>query len=120
MDSALIIIDKPPYGWEDAFSGYYVAIACLNRDFDADVFLVGDGVYAALENQKSQETLKFPNVGELAYLVFPEGSIFVHKDSMEERGISGKELVESAQVIDDGELFEILESKMGKTAFIKF
>lgn len=97
-----------------------MAIACLNRDFDADVFLIGDGVYSALENQKSQETLKFPNVGELAYLVFPEGSIFVHKNSMDERGILEDELVESAQVIDDEELFEILESKMGNTAFIKF
>ena len=120
MDSALIIIDKAPYGWEDAFSAYYVAIACLNREFDADVFLVGDGVYSALENQKSQETLKFPNMGELAYLVFPEGSIFVHKDSMEKRGIFGEELVESAQIIDDEELFKILESKMGKIAFINF
>ncbi len=120
MESALIIIDKPPYGWEDSFSGYYVAIACLNRDFDADIFLVGDGVYSALENQKSQETLKFPNVGELAYLVFPEGSIFVHKNSIDERGILEDELVESAQVIDDEELFEILESKMGAVAFIKF
>jgi tRNA 2-thiouridine synthesizing protein C len=97
-----------------------VAIACLNRDFDADVFLVGDGVYAALDNQRSQEALKFPNVGELAYLVFPEGSIFVHKASMEKRGILDEELVESVQVIDDEELFEILESKIGKTAFIKF
>ncbi|MEN6329155.1 MAG: DsrE family protein [Methanobacteriaceae archaeon] len=120
MDSALIIIDKPPYGWEDAFSGYYVALACLNRDFDADVFLVGDGVYAALGNQKSQETLKFPNVGELSYLVFPEGSIFVHQASMDKRGILERDLVESVQVIDDDELFEILESKIGKTAFIKF
>lgn len=120
MESALIIIDKPPYGWEDSFSGYYVAIACLNRDFDADIFLVGDGVYSALENQKSQETLKFPNVGELAYLVFPEGNIFVHKKSIDERGILEDELVESAQVIDDGELFEILGSKRGRIAFIKF
>ncbi|HMK53582.1 MAG TPA: DsrE family protein [Methanobacteriaceae archaeon] len=119
MDSAIIIIDKAPYGWEDSFSGYYVAIACLNRDLDADVLLMGDGVYSALDGQKPQETLKFPNVGELAYLIFPEGNIFVHKESMEKRGINEGELVEAVQIIDDLELFEILESKTGRTAFIK-
>lgn len=119
MDSVLIIIDRAPYGWEDSFSGFYMAIACLNRDLDADVFLMGDGVYSALEGQNPQETLQFPNVGELTYLIFPEGSIFVHKDSMEKRGITEDQLVEAAQVLDDEELFEILGSKTGRTAFIK-
>jgi len=119
MKSVIIIIDKAPYGWEDAFSGFYVAIACLNRDTDADVLLVGDGVYAALEDQNPGDGIKYPHVGELAYLIFPEGSMFVHQDSLNDRGILEEDLVEAAEVIDDGELYEIIKSKTGSTAFIR-
>jgi Uncharacterized protein involved in the oxidation of intracellular sulfur len=119
MDSVLIIIDKAPYGWEDAFSGFYVAIACLNRELDANVLLTGDGVYAALEGQKPEETIKYPSVEDLTYLIFPEGSLFVHKKSMEDRGLSDKDLVEAAQSVDDEELYEIIKSKTDGTAFLK-
>lgn len=119
MKSVIIIIDKAPYGWEDAFSGLYVAIACLNRDTDADVLLIGDGVYAALEDQNPGDTIKYPHVGELAYLIFPEGSMLVHQDSLLDRGISEDDLVEAAEIIDDKELYEILKSKTGKIAFIR-
>jgi len=55
MDSFLIIVDKAPYGYEHTFSGFYVAIACLNKGMDADVLLVGDGIYAAIKNQEPGE-----------------------------------------------------------------
>jgi tRNA 2-thiouridine synthesizing protein C len=119
MESAMVIIDKAPYGWEDSFSGFYVAIACLNRNMDCDVLLINDGVFAALDEQEPQDSLKFPHVGELIYLIFPEGSLFVHEESMQERGIDEEDLVEAAQVLDDQELLEILDSKTHKTAFIK-
>jgi tRNA 2-thiouridine synthesizing protein C len=119
MDHVLIIIDKAPYGWEDAFSGFYVAIACLNRELDADVLLIGDGVYAALEGQKPEETIKYPSVEDLTYLIFPEGSLFVHRKSMEDRGIVEDDLVEAAQYVDDEELYEIIKSRTDGTAFLK-
>ena len=119
MESIIIIIDKAPYGWEDAFSGFYVAIACLNRNTDADVLLMGDGVYAALEGQNPGEGIKYPHVGELAYLIFPEGRMFVHKESLNERGIFEEDLVEAAEIIDDKGFYEIIESKSGRTAFIR-
>lgn len=119
MDSVLVIIDKASYGFEDAFSGFYVAIACLNRNMNTDILLTGDGVYAALENQEPIGSVNYPNVGELTYLIFPEGNIFVQQDSMVDRGIQKDDLVESAQVIDDEELYEIIRSKTSQTAFIR-
>lgn len=110
MDSVLIIIDKGPYGWEDAFSGFFVEIACLNRQINADVVLIEDGVYAALDGQNSDD-LKFPGVGELTYLIFPEGNIFVYNDSLKERGILEDDLVETVEVINDKELYDVLKSK---------
>jgi tRNA 2-thiouridine synthesizing protein C len=110
MDSVLIIIDKGPYGWEDAFSGFFIEIACLNRQLNADVVLIEDGVYAALDGQNSDD-LKFPGVGELTYLIFPEGNIFVYNDSLKERGILKDDLVETVEIINDKELYDILKSK---------
>ena len=110
MDSVLIIIDKGPYGYEDAFSGFFVEIACLNRQLDADIILIEDGVYAALDGQNS-DGLKFPGVGELTYLIFPEGNIFVYKDSLKERGILEKDLMETVEIIDNKELYGLLKSK---------
>ncbi|MBI5679330.1 MAG: DsrE family protein [Methanobacterium sp.] len=110
MNSVLIIINKAPYGYEDAFSGFFVEIACLNRQLVADVVLIEDGVYAAIDNQNS-EGLKFPGVGELTYLIFPEGNIFVYNNSLKERGIHKEDLMETIEIIDDNELYELSKSK---------
>ena len=119
MDSVLIIVDKAPYGYEDTFSGFYVAIACLNRGMKADVLLLGDGVYSAIKDQEPGGRVDYPKVGELSYLVFPEGSIFVHKESMQDRGIEEDDLVEAAQIINDNKLYELISSKTKNTAFIR-
>jgi tRNA 2-thiouridine synthesizing protein C len=110
MDSVLIIIDKAPYGYEDAFSGFFVEIACLNKELCADIVLIGDGVYAALDGQNS-DNIKFPGVGELTYLIFPEGNIFVYDGSIKERGINEDDLMETVEIVDDKGLYNILKSK---------
>lgn len=110
MKSVLIIIDRAPYGWEDAFSGFFVEIACLNRQLECDVILIEDGIYAALDNQGS-EGIKFPGVGELTYLIFPEGNIFVHKGSLKERGVNESDLMETVDIINDKEIYGIIKSK---------
>ncbi|MGB9837455.1 DsrE family protein [Methanothermobacter sp.] len=117
MKSALIIIDRAPYGCEDAFSGLYVVIACLNSSLDADVLLIEDGVYAAVADQ-APDAIEYPNVEELTYLIFPEGSVFVHERSLKERGLEEEDLVEAAEVIDDHELYEIFRVKPD-TAIVK-
>jgi tRNA 2-thiouridine synthesizing protein C len=119
MESILIIVDKAPYGYEDTFSAFYVSIACLNRGMPSDVLLVGDGVYAAMKDQKPSGSINYPNVGELSYLIFPEGSVLVHKESMQDRGIMEDDLVEAAQIIDDDEFYELIQSKTKQTAFIR-
>ena len=119
MKSILIVVDKAPYGYEDTFSAFYVSIACLNKGMEADVLLLGDGVYAALKGQKPGGSVDYPNVGELSYLIFPESKIFVHSKSMEKRAIKEEDMVEAAQVIDDIGLSKLLLSKAKDTAFIR-
>jgi len=111
MKSVLIVIDKAPYGRENALGGLYIAIACLDRDFSADVFLFDDGVYAALDCQKSEESINYPNIGELMYSVFPQGKIYVHVDSLIQRGLDDYDLIQIADIIDDKTLYDVIKSK---------
>lgn len=111
MHSALIIIDKAPYGHENALSGIYIAIAGLDKGIPTDILLMGDGVYAALNDQSSEETIGYPSVGELTYSIFPEGNLFIHLDSLTQRGIEYGDLVEIAELVDDKTLYNILKSK---------
>jgi tRNA 2-thiouridine synthesizing protein C len=109
--SSLIIIDKAPYGQENALSGIYIAIANLDKGINSDVLLMGDGVYAAQKNQSAEKTIGYPSVSELLYSLFPNGTLFVHLDSLINRGIKYEDLVEIAELIDGKTLYELSKSK---------
>jgi len=111
MSSSLIIIDKAPYGHENALSGVYMAIASLDKGIISDVLLMGDGVYAALKKQSSEKTIHYPSVSELIYSIFPNGTLFVHLDSLIERGIKYEDLIEIAELIDGKTLYNLSKSK---------
>lgn len=111
MKSVLVIIDKAPYGRENALGGLYIAIACLDRGFNVDVLLMDDGVYAALNCQNSEESINYPSIGELMYSVFPEGKIFVHADSLIQRGLDDYDLIEITELIENKSLYDVMQSK---------
>ncbi len=111
MTSSLVIIDKAPYGHENALSGIYIAIASLDKGIDSDVLLMGDGVYAAQKNQFSKQTIGYPSVSELIYSMFPNGTLFVHLDSLIRRGMIYDDLVEIAELIDGKTLYQLSKSK---------
>ena len=99
MGTVLIIVNKVSYGYEDTFSAFYVAMVCFNKGIDADVLLTGEGIYAAINGQTPFGSVNYPKVGELFYLIFPEGNIYVPLESMVERGIKEDVLVETFQII---------------------
>lgn len=111
MSASLVIIDKAPYGHENALSGIYIAMSSLDKGYKSDVLLMGDGVYAAQKNQSSEKTIGYPSVSELTYSIFPNGTLFVHLDSVIKRGINHGELVEIAELIDDKTLYNLSKTK---------
>ena len=111
MTSSLIIIDKAPYGHENALSGIYIAIASLDKGIKSDVLLMGDGVYSAIKNQKTEKTIQYPSLSELLYSIFPNGTLYVHLDSLIERGIKYEDLIEIAELIDSKTLYNNIKSK---------
>ncbi|UTB32780.1 MAG: DsrE family protein [Methanobacterium sp. ERen5] len=111
MSSSLIIIDKAPYGRENAMSGIYIAIASLDKGIKFDILLMGDGVYVALKNQSSDKAIHYPSVSELIYSIFPNGTLFVHLASLIERGIKYEDLIEIAELVDGKTLYNISKTK---------
>ena len=111
MNSILISVNKAPYGRENALGGLYIAIACLNKGINADILLIEDGVYASLDNQNSESAINYPNIGELMYSVFPQGKIFVHVDSLIQRGLDSPDLIDIVEIVDDKSLYDIVKSK---------
>ena len=111
MSSSLVIIDKAPYGHENALSGIYIALASLDKGINSDVLLIGDGVYAALKNQFSEKTIHYPSVGELIYSLFPRGNLFVYLPSLIERGIKYEDLIEISELIEGKTLYNLSKSK---------
>lgn len=111
MPSAIVIIDKAPYGCENALSGIYVALAAMEKNIDTDVLLIGEGVYAALKNQRAERSIHYPSVGELIYSLFPNANLYVYAKSLIEKSIEYEDLIETAELIEDKSLLEILESK---------
>ena len=111
MTSSLIIIDKAPYGHENALSGVYIAIASLDKGIKSDILLMGDGVYSAIKNQTAEKTIQYPSLSELIYSIFPNGTLYVHLDSLIERGIKYEDLIEIAELIDGKTLYNLSKSK---------
>jgi tRNA 2-thiouridine synthesizing protein C len=111
MNSVLVLINKAPYGRENALGALYVVIACLDKEFSADILLLDDGVYAALDNQNSESTINHPNIAELMYSIFPQGKIFVHIDSLIQRDLDYPDLIDIVEIVDDNSLYGIVKSK---------
>jgi len=108
----ILILSKPPYGSEDVISMLFIALAAVSRGIKTTIILIDDGVYTALRDQRP-EGLKYPSVEDLIYLIITDAEIFVHEDSLKERGISGEDLIEGVNVSSDDEIVEVLLTKTG-------
>jgi len=108
--SVVLVITKPPYGLEDCFSGLYVAVACLNSNLKCSVIFLGDGVYAALAHQNT-EKLSVPSVEDVIYALLPEAKLYVHRNSLLERGIPESKVVKGIELINDAKTAELLLSE---------
>lgn len=107
INSVLLIITKPPYGFEDCFSGLYVAVSCLNNGLKCSIIFITDGVYATLANQKP-EKIFMPSVADLIYTLLPEADLFVHKNSLKERGILESMIIKGIKIVEENEIAEII------------
>jgi tRNA 2-thiouridine synthesizing protein C len=102
MKSVIFLIDAAPYGTEKAYGALHAAIVCLPHS--AAIGLYDDGTYLALANQDSR-LLEVPNLSYFLY-AYPEVRIIAHKQSLEERGLLDKNLIELVEILDGDEFFQ--------------
>jgi tRNA 2-thiouridine synthesizing protein C len=102
MKSVIFLIDSAPYGTEKAYGALHAAIVCLPHS--ATIGLYGDGAYLALANQDSKH-LDAPNTSHFLY-AYPEIRMIAHKQSLEERCLMNKNLIELVDILEGDEFFQ--------------
>lgn len=68
--------------------------------------LYGDGAYLALASQDSS-SLDAPNLSHFIY-AYPEIRMIAHKQSLEERNLLDKNLVELVEIMDDEQFIQTI------------
>jgi tRNA 2-thiouridine synthesizing protein C len=106
MKSIIFLIDSAPYGTEKAYGALHAAIVCLPNS--ATKGLYGDGAYLALANQDSNP-LDAPNLSHFLY-AYPEVRMIAHKQSLEERNLLDKNLVELVYISEEDEFFQEIKN----------
>jgi Uncharacterized protein involved in the oxidation of intracellular sulfur len=107
MNSIFYLLDTAPYGSEKAFGALNAAAVSLNR-MNAVLGLYGDGVYLAVAGQDSRN-LGVPNLADILY-AYGELGVLVHEPSLLERSLFGETLIETLELADEEDFFEVMES----------
>ncbi len=109
MKSILYLLDRAPYGSENAFG--LLNAASVSIKMNTTVGLYADGVYLSLAGQDTK-ALGVPNLSDIIY-AYPELRILAHEPSVMERGLLNQSLIERVELVDeDNFLEEILMSDM--------
>lgn len=102
MKSILYLLDRAPYGSENAFG--LLNAAAVSIKMDTTVGLYADGVYLALAEQDSK-ALGVPNLSDIIY-AYPELRILAHEPSIMERGLLSQSLIERVELVDEDKFLE--------------
>ena len=97
-----LIVTKAPYGTAIMAEAFRVAMGLPTTNIDTNVVLKDDGIFALLKSSKPKENLDFGNLGE-AFMMFDDFDfkLYVHKTSLETRGIKTDDLMYSEYISDD-------------------
>jgi len=97
----VIILRKPPHGSLYPAEGLRVAVAVSASE--TKVVSIGDSVYAFL---KEVDMTLYKH--HLDFLKETEISVFIDKDSLEERGLTERDLVDTVTVEEHSEILNVI------------
>lgn len=109
-ESVVIIFRQPPYGTVFNAEGFRVCTGLTALDVETHAVFMDDAVYTLLKGQMPEEI----HMGKLSKAIDPmidfEVSVYIIKESLEERGISESELIENDEMklISKGELSKLI------------
>ena len=115
--SILVLITRAPYGLEEAFAGLRLALALGVNGVKTSVVLMEDGVYNAVDSQKS-EVLKMPSNADATRELYDfDVQVHVVKEDLASRGIQESRLFDGLKVIPRAQLKQMLDEHDVATTF---
>jgi tRNA 2-thiouridine synthesizing protein C len=109
MNKVAVLMRKAPYGSVYTAEGFRSVMGVGIFEMDVALFFLDDGVYALVKNQ-SPEKLDMQALGE-GFVMLPDFGVekfYVHRPSLEARGLSVDDLVMDVQLVEDADLAELL------------
>lgn len=105
---ATIVVTKSPYGSAIMAEAFRAAMGIPSTNIETNVVLEDDAIYALLKTANPKEGLDFGHMGQ-AFMMYDDYgfNLFVHKPSVEARGIRCQDLME-CKAIDEAELETML------------
>lgn len=112
MEKIVVLIRNCPYGTVLNGEAFRACIGLAACEMQVEAVLMDDGVYAALKNQKPKE-IGMLSLGQ-AYADLEskfDVPLYVHTESLSERGITEDEIISSKQISTEGIREKIHEAK---------
>ncbi len=109
--SILTIVTKPPYGTEEAFAGFRLALSQIAGGIieKSNVLMIEDGVFNALTTQMS-DAIEMPSNREaISDLLDMECTIFCVREDLDERGIKTDKTIEGLSLISVEKVMDIVD-----------
>lgn len=104
MDKLLVILRKPPYGEINAAEAVRHAGAASGFDYEATLYLIDSGVYAAKKNQETADT-GFSGIGESLELLSDGMDVYACQNSLTKYGLKQGDLIDGIKT-DDGSILK--------------
>jgi len=110
-NSILTIVTKPPYGTEDAFAGFRLALSQIAGGAveKSDVLIMEDGVFNAISAQKSDMIGMPSNVEAIEDLLGMECKVYCVKDDLDEREITIDKTIDGISIVLRDEVANIVD-----------
>jgi tRNA 2-thiouridine synthesizing protein C len=109
MSKVAVLMRKAPYGSVYTAEGFRSVMGIGIFDMDVALVFVDDGVYALVKGQ-NPEKLDMQPLGD-GFPMLPEFGVdefYVHRSSLEARGLSTDDLVVDVELLDDAGLAQLL------------
>lgn len=110
MIDSICIIVKRPMGEESSTLGIRTSYATLMSALETKLFFMSDGVYNLLETAGY-------NTFMLKEVIKEEGEVICLGESLESRGLSGKDLIEGVRIVREGDVPGIIEDCQSLAVF---
>lgn len=108
----LVLMRKAPYGTFYSYEGLQTMLIMGAYELDVSVAFVDDGVYVITKGQDTeglgvkQVARTFPALPD-----FDVETFYIHKESLEERGLTLDDLVIQPEVLDTAAMARVLEEQ---------